>query len=104
MSQHRLDKLADFLDEARFLDRAGATFDLRDVQYTSPTDAVAELLDFGTPPDDSGGSVIATTQDNWAHASPLFIMVVVVALRPAAGELCRPRAGLAEPPPARWGV
>ena len=69
MSEHRLDKLADFLDEARFLDRVGAKFELRDVQYTSSTDAVAEFLDHGTPPDDSGGSVRATTQDNWAHAS-----------------------------------
>ena len=73
MSQHRLDKLADFLDEARFLERVGANFELRDVQYTSSTDAAAEFLDFGTPPDDSGGTVIATTQDNWAHASRLFI-------------------------------
>ena len=73
MSQHRLDKLADFLGKAQFLDRVGAEFELGDVQYTSPSDAVAEFLDFGTPPDDSGGSVIATTQDNWAHASRLFI-------------------------------
>jgi hypothetical protein len=72
MSQHRLDKLADFLDEARFLDRVGAKFELRDVQYTSPSDAVAEFLDH-RPTSDRWGSVIATTDDNWAHASRLFI-------------------------------
>jgi hypothetical protein len=72
MSQHRLDMLAGFLDKAKFLDRTGPEFELRDVQYTSPTDAVAWFLDH-RPASDDWGSVIATTRDNWAHASRLLI-------------------------------
>lgn len=72
LSQHRLDELAGFLDKAKFLDRIGPEFELRDVQYTSPTDAVAMFLD-QRPASDDWGSVIATTHDNWAHASRLLI-------------------------------
>lgn len=72
MSQHRLDKLVGFLDKTTFLDRVGPKFELREVQYTSPTDAVAQFLDH-RPASDDWGLVIATTDDNWAHASRLLI-------------------------------
>ena len=71
MSQHRLDKLTDFLGKVEFLDRVGSEFELRYVDYTSPTDAVAYFIDDRLPFD--LGSVIATTDDNWAHSSRLRI-------------------------------
>ena len=67
MSQHRLDKLADFLDKVKFLDRVGPEFELRQVQYTSRTDAVAYFLDYRLESKDRG-SVIATTS---AMISPI---------------------------------
>lgn len=73
MSQDRLDKLARFLAQAKLLGRVGPEFELTRVEYTSPNDAVAEFLDPGTPRGDPVGSIIATTDDNWAHASRLFI-------------------------------
>jgi hypothetical protein len=68
ISKAKLAKLAAFLRRAEFIDRVGAGFELMDVQYTSPTDAVAQ---FDGPK--SGDVVIATTDDNWAHASRLLI-------------------------------
>jgi hypothetical protein len=72
ISRAKLAKRAAFLDEAKPIGRVGAKFELRDVQYTSPTDAAAEFLD-RRPESDDWGSVIATTDDNWAHASGLLI-------------------------------
>jgi hypothetical protein len=72
MSQHRLDKLTGFLEKVELLDRVGPEFELRDVDYTSPTDAVAEFLDH-RPGVDEWGRVIATTDDNWAHSARLYI-------------------------------
>ena len=72
MLQHRLDKLADFLGKARFIDRIGPEFELGHVEYTAPTDAVAEFHDH-RPESDDWATVIATTDDNWAHAARIFI-------------------------------
>jgi hypothetical protein len=72
MAQHRLDKLREFLEKVELLDRVGPEFELRDVDYTSPTDAVAEFLDH-RPGANEWGRVIATTDDNWAHSSRLYI-------------------------------
>jgi hypothetical protein len=68
VSKAKLAELAAFLRRAEFVDRVGAGFELRDVQYTSHTEAVAE---FDHPK--SGDVVVATTDDNWAHASRLLI-------------------------------
>ena len=68
ISTAKLAKLAAFLDEAKPIHHVGAKFELRDVQYTSPTDAAAA---FEGPK--SRDRVIATTDDNWAHASGLSI-------------------------------
>ena len=72
ISEAKLAKLAGFLDKTKTIHRVGARFELRDVQYTSRTDAVAQFLDHG-PESDDWASVIATTDDNWAHASGLVI-------------------------------
>lgn len=69
--QHRLDKLTSFLHKVEFLDRVGPEFELRDVEYTSSTDAVAYFLD--PLPRGDLSSVIATTDDNWAHSARLRI-------------------------------
>jgi hypothetical protein len=66
ISPARRQKLNGFLDRVRFLDRVGPQFELDEVEYTSPTDAVAGFHD-------QRGTVIATTDDNWAHASRLYI-------------------------------
>lgn len=68
ISQVQLAKLAAFLKKVEFVSQIGARFELRYVQYTSPTDAVAEYEGLK-----SGDTVIATTDDNWAHASRLLI-------------------------------
>ena len=68
VSKAKLARLATFLRKAEFVDRVGAGFRLRDVQYTSPTEAVAQFDHPG-----SGDVVVATTDDNWAHASRLLI-------------------------------
>ncbi|CUR58686.1 hypothetical protein NOCA1160004 [metagenome] len=62
------DDLAAFLKKADLVDRVGAQFELRDVQYTSPTDAVAWF-----DGRKSGDTVISTTEDNWVNASHLLI-------------------------------
>jgi hypothetical protein len=67
-SKAKLAKIAAFLEQAEFIGRVGGQFGLRDVQYTSPNDAVAG---FENPR--SGDVVVATTDDNWAHASRLLI-------------------------------
>ena len=72
MSQHRLDKLTGFLDKVEFLDQVGPEFELRDVEYTSSTDAVAYFVNI-RPVREDLGSVIATTDDNWAHSSRIRI-------------------------------
>lgn len=69
VDQVNLDKL---MDKVRFPERVAPGFELRDVEYTSPTDAVAELLrESGRPRD--RGTLIATTDDGWAHASRVFL-------------------------------
>lgn len=72
MSQRRLDKLNGFLDEVELVDRVGPEFELRDVDYTSPTDAVASFLDSRFQRVDLG-TIIAVTDDNWAHATRIRI-------------------------------
>ena len=66
MSQHRLDKLTHLLKRVEHLDRIPPGFELRDVDYTSPTDAVAYFLDTRIK---DRGTIIATTDDNWAHSA-----------------------------------
>ncbi|MDZ5663380.1 hypothetical protein SFC79_16520 [Nocardioides sp. S-58] len=58
------------MDKAQLLDRIGPQFELDDVEYTSPTDAVAGFTD---QRGGYSGTVIATTNDNWAHASRLHV-------------------------------
>ena len=70
MSQHRLDKLAHLLERVELLDRIPPGFELRDVDYTSRTDAVAYFVDTRI---DDRGKIIATTDDNWAHSARLRI-------------------------------
>lgn len=70
ISSARQEKLDRFLDRARFLDHVGPQFELEAVHYTSRTDAVAGFYD-GRGRD--AGTVIAATDDNWAHASRLYI-------------------------------
>lgn len=71
MSPKRLDKLTHFLDRVELLEEVGPEFELRHVEYTSATDAVASFVDVRTTED--LGTVIATTDDNWAHAARLRI-------------------------------
>lgn len=68
VSKSTRDKLAAFVKKTEFIKQVGAGFDLRDVQYTSSADAVAQFE--GRK---SGDIVIATTNDNWTHASQLLI-------------------------------
>jgi hypothetical protein len=70
ISWKRREKLDRFLDRVQFLDRAGPHLELREVEYTSRTDAVAMLLDQRKGHE---GTVIATTDDNWAHATRIHI-------------------------------
>lgn len=72
MSPHRLDKLNGFLEKVEVVDRVSPGFELRDVDYTSPTDAVAHFLDARIARVDLG-SIIATTDDNWAHSARIRI-------------------------------
>ncbi|WP_416955207.1 hypothetical protein ACNKF0_01655 [Nocardioides sp. T5] len=62
------DDLDAFMKKAELVDRVGAQFELRDVQYTSPTDAVAWF-----DGRKSGDTVVSTTDDNWVNASHLLI-------------------------------
>jgi hypothetical protein len=71
MPQHRLDKLAHLLGRVEHLDRVPPGFELRDVDYTSRTDAVAFFVDVRGAVD--RGTIIATTEDNWRHAVRLRI-------------------------------
>jgi hypothetical protein len=87
ISQARREKLDAFLSRVQFLDRVGPELELREVEYTSRTDAVAELL-WDRPSWDNAGTVIATTDDSWAHASRLFIahdLADLVAYAPLGG-------------------
>lgn len=68
VSQSSRRKIAAFLQKVKFIERVGAGFDLRDVQYTSPTDAVAWF-----DGRKSGDTVIATTNDNWTRATQLLV-------------------------------
>ena len=52
------------------LDRVGPQFALEAVEYTSSTDAAAG---FTTRRGGYPGTIIATTDDNWAHAARLYI-------------------------------
>ncbi|MBD3925056.1 hypothetical protein IEZ26_10525 [Nocardioides cavernae] len=71
MSQHRLDKLTHLLERVEHLDRIPPGFELRDVDYTSRKAAVAYFVDTRVRVD--RGTIIATTDDNWAHATRLRI-------------------------------
>jgi hypothetical protein len=68
-------KVAAFIDRAKPIDRGGIRpgFSLDDVQYTSPTDAVATFDNCGTTYKRVCTTAIATTQDNWEHAGGLYI-------------------------------
>ncbi|MGF9757639.1 hypothetical protein AAII07_20815 [Microvirga sp. 0TCS3.31] len=92
MSPARREKLDRFLDRARFLDHVGPQFELEAVQYTSRTDAVAGFYD-GRGRD--AGTIIATTDDNWAHASRLYIsdaLAYIVSYSPLGGGAVAVRA------------
>jgi hypothetical protein len=65
----RLDKL---IGRAEFPDRIGPRFGMRDVYYTSPTDAVADFVRDGRGIED-WASAIATTDDNWDHVTTLVL-------------------------------
>lgn len=69
ISPGMLAKLDAFMDKVDFVDRVGPEFDLTRVRYTSRSDAVAEFHHQGAD-SDNDGIVIATTDDNWAHAPP----------------------------------
>jgi hypothetical protein len=47
--------------------------DVEDVQYVSPTDATAQLSNCSKPLARACTTVVATTQDNWAHATGIAI-------------------------------
>lgn len=68
-------KLAAFLGNAKPIEggSVGAAFSLEDVQYTSPTDAVAKFGNCGESDRRVCTTVIATTHDNWAHAAGVYI-------------------------------
>jgi hypothetical protein len=70
LTQRRLDKLAHLFERVELLDRIPPGFELRDVDYTSRTDAVAYFVDTRI---DDRGTIIATTDDNWAHSARLRI-------------------------------
>ncbi|MFC7361295.1 hypothetical protein [Nocardioides astragali] len=65
----RLDKL---IGQAEFPDRVGPGFELRDVYYTSPTDAVADFVRDGRSIKD-WASAVATTDDNWRHVTTFVL-------------------------------
>lgn len=72
ITRAKLDKLAAFLDKAKSVEggEVSAKSELWGVEYTSPTDAAAEIYDCRKG---SCSTVIATTDDNWAHAAGLAI-------------------------------
>jgi hypothetical protein len=71
-AQARLDE---FLDRAAVVTDAsvGDQYDLFDVRYTSPTDATAEFGACSNKGKMRCSTVIATTDDNWAHAATITI-------------------------------
>lgn len=92
ISPKRREKLDGFLDRVKFLDHADPDLELREIEYTSPTDAVAMFLD---PRRGSGGTVIATTDDNWAHATRMYIsddLASLVSYSPLGGGAVAVRA------------
>lgn len=72
ITRAKLDKLAAFLDKAKSIEggEVGARSELWGVEYTSPTDAATEIYHCRK---DSCSTVIATTDDNWAHTAGLAI-------------------------------
>jgi len=68
-------KVAAFVDHAEPVDRGGVRpeFTLEDVQYISPTDAVATFDNCGRSFRSVCTTVVATTHDNWTHAAGLYI-------------------------------
>ena len=70
-SVKELARLDELIGQAEFPDRIGPRFELRDVYYTSPTDAVADFFRQGQ--DKDWASAIATTNDNWGHVTTLVL-------------------------------
>lgn len=75
ISQAQQASLDRFLAKTQSVTRVRAEFELREVQYTSPTDAVAQFLNQYRPNVEAAeaAEVIMTTNDNWTHASGLSI-------------------------------
>lgn len=75
ISRAKRAKLAAFLAKAGPLEggSVGTEFSLEDVQYTSPTDAAAELWNCRKDLKEVCTTVVLTTDDNWAHAAGLAI-------------------------------
>ena len=73
MSQLQRDKFSRFMDKVELRRRVGHKFELIAVHYTSATDAVATFLTDHSVPWERSGHMIAVTDDNWAHASRLYI-------------------------------
>ena len=71
-SDKELERLDKLIGHAQFPDRVGPRFELRDVYYTSPTDAVADFVRQGRGIKD-GASVVATTDDNWDHVNTFVL-------------------------------
>jgi hypothetical protein len=68
-------RLEEFLDRAGVVtdESVGDKYDLFDVRYTSPTDAAAEFGACSNKGKMWCTTVIATTDDNWAHAATITI-------------------------------
>jgi hypothetical protein len=68
-------RLAAFLDRARVVEQGvvGPEFSLIDVHYTSPTDAAADFRNCDMRVRRVCSTIVATTNDNWAHAAGLAI-------------------------------
>lgn len=97
ISPKRREKLDRFLDRVQFLDHVGPDLELREVEYTSRTDAVAMFLD---PRAGNEGTVIATTDDNWAHATRMYIsdaLAYLVHYSPLGGGAVAVRAQQQDP-------
>lgn len=71
-SAKELARLDELVGKAEFPDRVGPRFELRDVYYTSPTDAVADFVRQGRGIKD-WASAIATTDDNWGHVTTFVL-------------------------------
>ena len=71
-SDKELERLDKLIGHAQFPDRVGPRFELRDVYYTSPTDAVADFVRQGRGIKD-GASAVATTDDNWDHVNTFVL-------------------------------